>query len=91
MSERFTKIEKYNLSRDYEVLYELVKTTSIVCVVDYHNCRDVASTNYKPEFDDLDIGVRGMCYYNHGKHERFEEFEDWCESVNLEFIEPMED
>ena len=77
----------YNGSRDYDRLAELAKVRSVICIVDYQECRDVAHTIYSA-CDGLEswcVSGRGIGYV-----QAFDraDFIARCEAANLEFIEP---
>ena len=76
-------ITNYNTSRDYELLFELMQKSSIVCIVDYNFARDVAQTLCRE--GDYQICVRGMGYIWTDKKEEF--LKD-CKAYNVEFVVP---
>jgi hypothetical protein len=76
-------ITNYNTSRDYELLFELMQKSSIVCIVDYNFARDVAQTLCK--CGDYQICARGIGYL---WAENKEEFLKYCEMYNVEFVVP---
>jgi hypothetical protein len=81
-------LEGYNGSRDYARLAELAQTRSVICLVDYQGCRDVAHTVYS-KFDELEtwtVGARGIGYISTFDREGFIAS---CQARNLEFIEPQ--
>ena len=84
-----SEIKNYPVSRDYAKLWELAQKQSVVCVVDYIGCRDVAQTLFKlcrGEWSG-DVCVRGHSYvYGFDK----EVFIKQCEGKNLEWIVPNE-
>jgi hypothetical protein len=91
------KIEGYKTSKDYELLCELMKKASVICIVDCTKCfdsqgvaRDVARTSYlKPSCltEIYAILSRDVDYF-------WAENKDWfirqCIKYNVEFIEPTE-
>jgi len=71
----------YSVSRDYAALYEMAQSQSVVCFVDYHECRDVACTLVRR--GDIEIGARGIGYvWATSKGE----FVLQCRRLNVEFI-----
>ena len=71
----------YASSRDYEYLYEAAKKTSIVCIVDSFECRDICATSFHG--DCHQVNARGIGYiYASSK----EEFLEQCQKLNLEFL-----
>lgn len=73
----------YKTSTDYHTLYDVAHLQSVVCFVDYHECRDIAATIV---FSDvIEISARGIGYiYATSKSE----FAAQCEKLNVEFILP---
>lgn len=79
----------YNGSRDYSKLADLAKVRSVICIVDYQECRDVAHTIYSTCGDGLEtwcVSGRGIGYVHAFDRESFIAR---CEAANLEFIEPV--
>jgi hypothetical protein len=83
------KSHNYKTSKDYELLFELMQTQSIVCFLDYKNrtgnnkIRDVCKTlctGYSYE-----LCVRGLAYFSAFTKEFFIEC---CKEYDVEFIEP---
>jgi len=77
----------YGVSRDHDALYDMAQSKSVVCFVDYHECRDVACTlvrrnSYGAE---TEIGARGLTYIAGMSRE---EFVMQCRRYNVEFIPP---
>ena len=71
----------YNVSRDYEALYDMAHSKSVVCFVDYSECRDIAATLVRRE--DIEISARGIGYvWATSKAE----FVMQCRRLNVEFI-----
>lgn len=80
---RLTNKHGYQTSRDYHTLYDVAHLQSVVCFVDYHECRDVAATLLLG--DVIEISARGIGYvYATSKSE----FSAQCEKLNVEFILP---
>lgn len=93
----------YNTSKDYEKLFELVKTQRVVCFVTYEETiggnsnnkitlTDIcASSAFKSNSDVVNLGVRGTGYVTamefDGKTVK-EDFIRQCEHYKLEYIEP---
>jgi hypothetical protein len=77
----------YNVSRDYAALYEMAQSQSVVCFVDYHECRDVACTLVRRNSygTETEIGARGLTYIGGTSRE---EFVMQCRRHNVEFILP---
>lgn len=80
----------YGLSRNYQELWSLIKTKSVVCFIDFAmNCRDIAHTITHLEPDGglnyVDITVRGFSYITAWNEA---EFKAQCEKLNLSFITP---
>lgn len=81
---------RYETSRDYRALWELLQTTPVVCIADWRSqferdtaCRDVCATIWHA--GTATIGCRGVCYV---WGETFEEFEQQCRKANVEAILP---
>lgn len=85
----------YETSQDYELLYELMQTQRIICLVEpihYEGCVDVADTS--PEFnkDFISIGARGVSYltaHNYNGENVKDKFIEQCKKLNLKFLPPM--
>jgi hypothetical protein len=77
----------YAGSRDYARLAELAKVTSVICIVDFEDMRDVAQTIYTGDsrFDCWYVSARGHCY---ASSTDLKSFIARCTKVNLEFLEP---
>jgi hypothetical protein len=84
------ELAKYNTSRDYEKLADLMQKESIICTVQYHECRDTGRTVFSTSEDGhgiWQINGRGMGYvYAFNRTEFIEQ----CTRGNVEFIEPPE-
>lgn len=81
------QIAEYLTSRDHLRLAELAKTSSIICLVDHGEVRDVARTLYagKGAEDIWQVSARGI---NYVYATTLEEFVASCVRANVEFIEP---
>jgi hypothetical protein len=77
-------LDNYKFSTDYYKLYDLAKKQSIICEVDYHNCRDIAQTIYTEYDDYLSVSARGISYISSFSKE---EFISACEHLNLKWLE----
>jgi hypothetical protein len=88
----------YQLSKDYEKLFELICNGEVIAAfVDNsfrsgeHVSRDICSVKMNQRFD-IDIGVRGVCYgCVYGKDTKEEGKEDFifdCKKLNLGWISP---
>lgn len=77
----------YKASRDYEALYDAAQKQSVVCFVDYHECRDVACTLVRRNSygTETEIGARGLTYIAGMSRD---EFVMQCRRYNVEFILP---
>jgi hypothetical protein len=78
----------YNGSRDYGRLADLARVRSIICIVDYQECRDVAHTIFTTCGANLEswcVSGRGIGYVHAFNRA---DFIARCEAANLEFIEP---
>jgi hypothetical protein len=89
-------ITGYQTSRDYDLLWEIVQTQSIVCVVDYSFSTD-KSDGVRPsrdvcqsivsfidnKLDTVVIGARGICYIESDNKEFFVE---QCKTLNVEWL-----
>ena len=76
-------VEKYETSRDYELLADLMEKTSIVCIVDHLECRDVCHTIvYK---NDRQLSARGISYIWADTKEGFIK---QCTLYDVEFLVP---
>jgi hypothetical protein len=78
-----TSITNYKTSRDYELLFELMQKSSIICIVDFQGSRDVAQTLCGD--GDYQISARGIGYLWADTREEFLEF---CKMINVEFVVP---
>ena len=77
-------ISGYQTSKDYALLWELARASSIVCVVDYgEGLRDVAQTICNGVC--THISARGICYVDGFSAA---EFCRNCERANVEFLIP---
>lgn len=77
------QIDESSFSDDYQKLLELMKQSSIICVVDYQSIRDVAQTIYSPL--ELQVVARGIGYI---WAQTPEEFVHACKVYNLKFLPP---
>jgi len=77
----------YSVSRDHDALYDMAQSKSVVCFVDYHECRDVACTLVRRNSygTETEIGARGLTYIA-GMSQQ--EFVMQCRRYNVEFILP---
>jgi len=84
---RMSEYHEYNVSRDYNLLYELAQTKCVVCIVDFQGCRDVAATLVRRNDygSETDISARGICYV---ASVNIDEFLMQCKRLNVEFINP---
>lgn len=78
------ELAKYNLSKDYDLLYDLALKQSIVCVVNFTaTCVDICRTNYIDGV--MQVNARGIGYiYAMNK----DEFYTQCEMMNLQWLVP---
>lgn len=80
-------VEKYQTSRDYELLAEIMKQTSIICIVDHDGCRDVCHTiftrNDRPKALFNEWQLSGYIWSDSKRG-----FMAQCERLNLEFLIP---
>lgn len=72
----------YNVSRDYDALYDMARSKSVVCFVDYHECRDVAATIARTG-GDVEVSARGISYVWATSKD---DFVMQCRRLNVEFI-----
>lgn len=98
-------IFKYNTSKDYEKLFELIKTQRIVCFVTYEQTiggnsnnkitlTDVCASSIVYNADFINIGVRGVGYVSAMEFDNKtikEDFIRQCEHYKLEYIEPIKE
>lgn len=78
----------YNLSRDYDKLYELVCKGIIAAgFVDYQECRDICQIR-KTKFNSINFGVRGHSYSEIDLDDGKDRFMKPCERLDLEWIAP---
>lgn len=94
MSEEIKYLEhNYETSKDYELLYELIKTQRVVCFVqckDY-KVKDIAQSSAIFREEHINIGARGIGYVSAFDFEDKtikEDFIEQCNFYDLEFIEP---
>lgn len=82
-------IKGYAGAKDYAVLAELSKKSSIICIFDYESGRDVARTQYmsKGVEEYWSVSSRGMCYISEFSRE---EFIKQCIKAHLVFLDPGE-
>lgn len=89
----------YKTSRDYNKLFELIKTQRVVCFVTYKEYRDkngyklqdVCQSQVRNSESMVDIGVRGISYISAMDFEDRnikDDFISQCEASELEYIEP---
>jgi hypothetical protein len=88
----------YAISKDYEKLFELIKTQRVVCFVnaygkdeDEYQLQDVCQSQVYSYDDRADIGARGIGYinaFNYGSYSVKEDFIQQCTQSNLEYIVP---
>jgi hypothetical protein len=88
-------ITGYGTSKDYKALFKIVRSQSIICLVDFdshagsvgggHCSRDVARSIYT---DDglIQISARGTCYV---WAKDVDDFVQQCEKQQLEWVVPM--
>jgi hypothetical protein len=86
----------YQLSKNYDKLYELInesnRVVGFVNFVNYDHCRDVCAITRKNQ--SIDIRVRGTCYAWIDAHSSIDEstikteFIHNCNVLDLEWIEP---
>ena len=82
---------RYETSRDYQALWDLLQKTPVVCIVDWVPplerdiaCRDICATIWHAGV--ATIGCRGVCYV---WAESLEQFEQQCQKANVEAILPL--
>lgn len=83
------EVTGYETSRDYELLFELAKRQSVICIVDYNkDCRDVAHTLFIGKMGQ--ISARGISYLHvfTDESDAKEKFVQYCGEINLEFLPP---
>lgn len=86
----------YNLSKDYKLLFELVKAGNrMVCFVDYkwsegtEPCRDICTIrNSNYEAQSRGNGYFGLIDVDGTEDEMFQTFNNNCKASNLEWIVP---
>lgn len=82
----------YPTSRDYAELWRRAQRESLLCIVDWQECRDVAQTIVtfidEPELLSLQVSGRGTCYLH---AESPEELAANAARINLEWIVPPSD
>lgn len=90
------EITGYETSRDYKLLVELMKKSSVICIVDYTASntiipalRDIAHTIYYANENGSDcwlsIDARGLGYVTAWNEDLFI---DRCKDANVEFLIP---
>jgi hypothetical protein len=89
----------YSTSKDYDKLFELIKTQRVVCFVTYkddigkdgHKLQDICQSSVQPSDSMIDIGARGVSHITamaiRGRTLK-EDFIRQCVDRELEFIEP---
>ena len=81
---RMRNDHQYKTSRDYVALWTLLQNTPVICILNYHDVRDVACTMLRGS----KVSVAGRCIYFSGKTQS--SFMHQCEQAELEFIVPGE-
>ena len=74
--------------KDYELLADLSRTQSVICIVDYDSdLRDVARTFYRTngKEEHWSVSARGTGYIDAFSRQ---EFLDLCARLDLEFLAP---
>ncbi len=80
-----------NLSQDYELLFELMQTQRVICLVDNNECTDICATRAVQDNGYFSIGARGIEYigaFEFKDKSAKEDFIDQCKKSNIRFIEP---
>lgn len=81
------ELADYPYSTDYALLADLAQRHSIICVLDYQDCRDVAQTQFFSQEGLIcwSVRARGTCYIS-----AFDEatFIAKCQKQNLMFLPP---
>ena len=74
------------MNDNYLELVELMRSSSIICVVDYDHCRDVAHTIYRNTSagEEFEVSVRGLGYITAFSED---DFITGCKSLNLRYLE----
>lgn len=78
------EIAGYQTSKDYKRLWEIAIKQSVLCVCDYHECRDSAQTIYDSA-GVLFVSARGVSYIC---AKSVNEFIEQCQKINLEWVIP---
>jgi hypothetical protein len=76
------KIEGYKTSKDYELLFQLMQKSSIICIID---ARDIAQAIYSNESYRIFAKATNYVWEENKDH-----FIRECVKYNVEFIEPTE-
>jgi len=84
------ELAKYNTSRDYEKLADLMQMESIICTVQYHDCRDCAHTLFSDSEDGKGIWQISGSGYGYVYAFNRAQFIEQCTKGNVEFIAPPE-
>lgn len=95
----FNLIFMYKLSKDYKLLFDLIQTDSVVCIVDYdfhrngkNLSRDICRCKKKETIDSISFVSRGHQYGGvedwmvDENSSLYDLFVQECESLNVEFI-----
>ena len=78
--------KNYNLSKDYAALFELAKTQTVICIVDYMSLsRDVCTTYFADRIDEIHVHSRGQVYI---VASGLDDFIHQCNLANLEWLVP---
>ena len=93
---------KYDTSKNYEKLFELIQTQRIICIVIYSEninkdkqieLRDICSSSVLKSDSSINIGCRGTGYITamefDGKSLK-EDFIRQCQDYKLEYIDPID-
>jgi hypothetical protein len=84
------KIEGYKTSKNYELLFQLMQKSSIICIVNYpknNGIKESAIASYGGSPLGYRILARGNTYIGEGSKQAFVKA---CLKYNVEFIEPTE-
>lgn len=95
MTDTIREIDGYQTSNDYALLYELAKTTSIICLVkysDYNDTYTITDIAHTIKFGSVtEILARGVGYvYANDRDDKKakESFIKQCENQKVEFLVP---
>ena len=96
VEEKLLEFKYKNISQDYELLFELMKTQRVICFVKYRNTSnvfDICATSRVRPINHIDICARGISYisaFDFEEQTMKESFIEQCKQSDLYFLAPEE-